>query len=82
MIILKDISLRRGTKILLQGANVTIRPGQRLALIGANGCGKSSLFSFLMGELGADHGEIEGMNNLRISHMAQEVMSTDIAAGE
>ncbi|MCL4104436.1 UNVERIFIED_CONTAM: hypothetical protein GTU68_047398 [Idotea baltica] len=82
MIILKDISLRRGTKILLQGANVTIRPGQRLALIGANGCGKSSLFSFLMGQLGADNGEIVGMNNLRISHMAQEVMATDIAAGE
>ena len=82
MIILKDISLRRGTKILLQGANVTIRPGQRLALIGANGCGKSSLFSLLMGQLGADQGEIEGMNRLRISHMAQQVAVTNIAAGE
>ncbi len=82
MIILKDISLRRGIKVLLQEANVTIQPGQRLALIGANGCGKSSLFSLLMGELGADKGEIEGMNNLRLSHMAQEVMATDLAAGE
>ena len=82
MIILKDISLRRGTKILLQSANVTIQPGQRLALIGANGCGKSSLFSLLMGDLGADQGEIEGMNNLRLSHMAQEVMATDKPCGE
>ena len=82
MIILKDISLRRGVKVLLQDANVTIQPGQRLALIGANGCGKSSLFSMLMGELGADQGQIDGMNNLRLSHMAQEVMATDLPAGE
>lgn len=82
MIILKDISLRRGVKVLLQDANVTIQPGQRLALIGANGCGKSSLFAMLMGELGADQGEIDGMNNLRLSHMAQEVMATDLPAGE
>ena len=82
MIILKDISLRRGIKVLLQSANVTIQPGQRLALIGANGCGKSSLFSLLMGELGADQGEIEGMNNLRLSNMAQEVMPTSLPSGE
>ncbi|MFT5711334.1 MAG: ATP-binding cassette subfamily F protein 3 [Halioglobus sp.] len=82
MIILKDISLRRGIKVLLQDANVTIQPGQRLALIGANGSGKSSLFAMLMGELGADQGEIDGMNNLRLSHMAQEVMATDLPAGE
>jgi len=82
MIILKDISLHRGSKVLLQGANVTIQPGQRIALIGANGCGKSSLFSLLMGELGADRGEILGMNNLRLSHMAQEVMAIGIPAAE
>jgi len=82
MIILRDISLRRGTKVLLKSANVTLQPGQRLALIGANGCGKSSLFALLMGDLGADHGDIEGMNNLRLSHMAQEVMATDMPSGE
>ncbi len=82
MIILKDISLRRGVKVLLRSANVTIQPGQRLALIGANGCGKSSLFSLLMGDLSADQGDIEGMNNLRLSHMAQEVMATDLPSGE
>jgi ATP-binding cassette subfamily F protein 3 len=44
MIILRDISLRRGSRLLLHDANITIQPGQRLALIGANGCGKTSLF--------------------------------------
>jgi ATP-binding cassette subfamily F protein 3 len=82
MIILRDIALRRGSKLLLQDANVTIQPGQRLALIGANGCGKSSLFALLLGELGADAGEIEGMNTLRMSHMAQETHATDMPAGE
>ncbi len=82
MIILRDIELRRGSKMLLRGAEVTIQPGQNLALIGANGSGKSSLFAMLLGQLGADSGEIEGMNRLRLSHMAQEVHATDLPAGE
>jgi ATP-binding cassette subfamily F protein 3 len=82
MIILRDITLRRGSKLLLQDANVTVQPGQRLALIGANGCGKSSLFSLLLGELTADAGGIEGMNKLRLSHMAQEIHATSLPAGE
>ena len=81
MIILRDIELRRGSKLLLQGANVTLQPGQKLALIGANGSGKSSLFSMLMGRLQADAGAIEGMNNLRLAHMAQEVATTEETAG-
>jgi ATP-binding cassette subfamily F protein 3 len=82
MIILRNITLRRGSKLLLQDANVTIQPGQRLALIGANGCGKTSLFALLLGELGADAGTIEGMGSLRLSHMAQETHATALPAGE
>ncbi|MCB1675586.1 MAG: ATP-binding cassette domain-containing protein [Halioglobus sp.] len=82
MIILRDISLRRGGKLLLHDASATIQPGQRLALIGANGCGKSSLFCLLLGELGADAGRIEGMRGLRLSHMAQQVRSSSLSAVE
>ncbi len=82
MIILRNIDFRRGSKLLLQGANATIQPGQRLALIGANGCGKSSLFSLLLGKISADTGDIEGMNTLRLSHMAQEIHATSLPAGE
>ncbi len=72
MIILRDIELRRGGKLLLQGAGVTIQPGQNLALIGANGSGKSSLFSLLLGELGADKGEIEGLAGMRLAHPSKQ----------
>ena len=82
MIILRDIGLRRGSKLLLEHANVTIQPGQRLALIGANGSGKSTLFALLLGELVADTGDIEGMARLRLAHMAQEVHATGMPAGE
>lgn len=82
MIILRNIELRRGSKLLLQDAQATLQPGQRLALIGANGSGKSSLFAMLLGELNADTGEVQGMNRLRLSHMAQEVHASTIPAGE
>jgi ATP-binding cassette subfamily F protein 3 len=82
MIILRNIDLRRGSKRLLEDANVTIQPGQRLAVIGANGCGKSSLFSLLLSDLSSDAGNIEGLRTLRLSHMAQEVSGTSLPAGE
>ncbi len=82
MIILRDINLRRGSKQLLADVNITIQSGQRLALIGANGSGKSSLFALLLGELGADSGEIDGMGRLRLAHMAQQVEATDLGAGD
>ncbi|MDX1735200.1 MAG: ATP-binding cassette domain-containing protein [Halioglobus sp.] len=82
MIILRDISLRRGGKLLLSRANITVQPGQRLALIGANGCGKSSLFALMLGELQMDGGEIEGLAQLRLAHMAQEVAASEVPACE
>ncbi len=82
MIILRDIELRRGNKLLLRNANVTIQPGQKLALIGANGCGKSSLLFLLLGELGADAGNIEGLETQRLAHMAQEIHATSLPAAE
>lgn len=80
MIILRDISLRRGNKLLLSPSNATLQPGQRIALIGANGCGKSSLLQLLLGQLEADSGTIEGLDKLCIGHMAQEVSATTFSA--
>ena len=80
MIILEDIALRRGQTLLLSGASATLQPGQKIALIGGNGCGKSSLFALLLEELQADAGDIRGLKGLRISHMAQETETSDLTA--
>jgi len=59
MITLKNLSLRRGVKAVLQNASTTINPGEKVGLVGRNGAGKSSLFALLTDELHADAGEFE-----------------------
>lgn len=73
MIILRDISLRRGDKLLFARASAQLLPGQKTALTGANGCGKSSLFALFLGQLQADAGEIDGLGGQLIAHMDQDV---------
>ena len=80
MIILDNIALRRGQKLLFSDASATLQPGQKIALIGGNGCGKSSLFALLLDQLQADAGDIRGLNGLRIAHMAQETETSDLTA--
>ena len=80
MISLTDIELRRGTKVLLNEAQLVIHPGQHIGIIGANGCGKSSLFKLLMGQITPDAGNLFIPNNWRIAHMAQEQASSDSSA--
>lgn len=77
MIQLSSLSLHRGNQFLLEQADLTIHAGQKIGIIGANGVGKSSLFKLLLGELHADAGDCFLPPNLTISHMAQEVSSTD-----
>jgi len=72
MIQLNNIALARGEKQLFSDASATINPGQKVALIGANGAGKSSLFKLLLGELAVDQGDLFIPKKWVISHMAQE----------
>ena len=73
MISLSNITLQRGREKLLVDTSVVIVGGRHLALIGRNGCGKSSLFSLLQGHIGAEAGDLSIPSNSRVSHMAQEV---------
>ncbi len=73
MIRFNQLSIRRGTKLLLQPVDWTIYAGQRIGLTGANGSGKSSLFALLLGQLAADGGEIEIGGQPVFSHVAQEM---------
>jgi len=72
MLALTNISLRRGRKVLIESASFQIHPGQRMGVIGANGCGKSSLFAMLLGELEPDGGELGLDPKDEIAHVAQE----------
>jgi len=72
MLVLTNISLRRGRKVLIENASFQVHAGQRLGVIGANGCGKSSLFAMLLGELEPDDGELALDPRDVIAHVAQE----------
>jgi ATP-binding cassette subfamily F protein 3 len=72
MLALTNIALRRGRKVLIEGASFQIHAGQRMGVIGANGCGKSSLFAMLLGELEPDDGELALDPKDVIAHVAQE----------
>ena len=82
MIRFSNVSLMRGAKPLLEGADVAINPGERIGLIGANGSGKSSLFALLRGELHTDKGEVDFPAHWRLAHVAQETPALDRAAVE
>ncbi len=80
MIQLDKISLQRGSKFLLDGACLTVYPGQKVGLIGANGSGKSTLFQMLLGDIVSDAGNLDIPKQWRIAHMAQEVGHTQRTA--
>lgn len=76
MISLQDISLRLGSQLLLDEADLTVYAGQKVGIIGRNGTGKTSLFKLLMGELSPDTGELDFPKDLRKSQMRQETLGS------
>lgn len=72
MIHLQDLQLIRGGQKLFDGANLTVHTGQRVGLVGANGCGKSTLFALLRGELELDGGNASLPANWTIASVRQE----------
>jgi len=80
MLVISQLSLRRGTKLVLDRAMLTVQPGEKVGLIGRNGAGKSSLFSLLAGRLHADAGDLALPPRWRISEVAQEMPETDEGA--
>jgi ATP-binding cassette subfamily F protein 3 len=77
MIRLENLTLQRGPLRLLEDAELTLHPGHKVGLIGANGAGKSSLFALLRGELTPDAGNCLVPADWRIAHMRQEVETLD-----
>jgi ATP-binding cassette subfamily F protein 3 len=77
-----QLTLMRGAKVLIEGADATLNPGDRIGLIGANGSGKSSLFALLRGELHADKGDADFPAHWRVAHVAQETPALERPAVE
>jgi ATP-binding cassette subfamily F protein 3 len=82
MIRFQQVSLTRGIKPLLENVDLTLNPGDKIGLIGANGAGKSSLFGMLRGELHADQGEVTFPAKWRMAYVAQETPALDRPALE
>jgi len=80
MIRFTQVSLMRGVKPLLEQVDVTLNPGDKIGLIGANGAGKSSLFAMMRNELHPDQGDIDFPAKWRVAYVAQETPPLERAA--
>jgi ATP-binding cassette subfamily F protein 3 len=74
---LRNVTLRRGAKVLLDGVSVTINPGEKVGLVGRNGAGKSTLFALLNGSLHEDGGDFSRPAQWRLAQVAQNMPETD-----
>jgi len=77
-----NLGIRRGTKLLFEDTSFQIHPGQKVGLTGANGTGKSSLFSLILNQLHADTGDCVYPDHWVVAHVAQELADSNQPAIE
>ena len=82
MIRATNLSLRRGTKLLIEHGQFIIHPKERVGIVGRNGAGKSSLFALLQHQLHADQGLLELPSTWRLSSVEQEIHERNRPARE
>ena len=82
MITIKNVTLRRGVKVVLDGANATLNPGEKVGLVGRNGAGKSSLFALLTQVLHEDSGDFSIPAQWQMAQVAQDMPETSQSATE
>ncbi|UAX41925.1 ABC transporter ATP-binding protein [Pasteurella canis] len=80
MLFFTNLTLKRGQSILLDNTSAAINPGQKVGLVGKNGCGKSSLLALLKQEVSAEGGEVSFPNNWALSWVNQETPALDTTA--
>jgi ATP-binding cassette subfamily F protein 3 len=80
MITATDLSLARGAKYLIKSSSFTIHPNHKVGLVGANGCGKSSLFASLLGTLPPDLGNLTMPASWKIATVKQETPALEQSA--
>src|SRR5688572_421931 len=77
MLELRDVRLRRGAAVLFDRANMTIFRGDKIGIVGRNGCGKSSLLALLRGDLAPDIGDYAVPGKLNFVSVSQELPHTE-----
>ena len=82
MINISQAQLIRGSKTLLDDTSLTIYPGHKVGLVGANGTGKSSLIALILGHLHLDKGDFSLPAGWQIATVAQETPALDVSALE
>ncbi|MEZ9600985.1 ABC transporter ATP-binding protein [Vibrio sp. 10N.286.46.A8] len=82
MITFSDIQLLRGGKPLLDQASATFHPGDKIGLVGKNGCGKSTLFALIKDELSIDAGSFSKPAHWEMAWVAQETPALERTAIE
>jgi len=80
MITAVDLSLDRGVKNLIKSSSFTIHPKHKVGLVGANGCGKSSLFAAMLGNLQPESGDLSMPSNWKIATVKQETPALEKSA--
>ena len=80
MLRLQDVSLMRGVRVLYSHATLLANPGERIGLVGDNGCGKASLLAAILGEIPIEAGEISAPDFQHIGHVAQDIDTVDEVA--
>ena len=80
MLRLQDVSLMRGVRVLYSHATLLANPGERIGLVGENGCGKSSLLGAILGEVPIEAGDITAPAPENIGHVAQDIDTVDEVA--
>jgi len=77
VITLREVTLRRGVKVVLDAATVTLQAGEKVGLVGRNGAGKSTLFALLNGTLHEDGGDFSVPAQWQLAQVAQHMPETD-----
>jgi len=80
MLSFQQLACRRDGSVLFEDVSLVVHAGQKVGVVGKNGCGKSSLFKMVLGELDSDAGSIGFPHSTRLSHVAQDTPSVERSA--
>ncbi len=80
MLTLTNVTVARGAKPLVENVNLGLFNKDIVGLVGSNGCGKSTLFSAILGDLEVTVGNIHTKKDLQINSLAQEVAALAVSA--